>query len=111
MNNFETMRANIRAKFQYFDYYLFIPYIILCLIGVIMVYSASSVDLTYMGMATTAYMDKQLIYVVMGVLLLALMVHLNPRFWVNQKMILGRAWFAGVCEAFITGGQRGEWLD
>lgn len=116
MNNFETMRANIQAKFQYFDYYLFIPYIILCLIGVIMVYSASSVDLTYMGMATTAYMDKQLIYVVMGVLLLALMVHLNPRFWVNQKMInigywvvLGLLVFAKLLSRAVNGAN--GWIN
>ncbi|MDN7144500.1 FtsW/RodA/SpoVE family cell cycle protein [Liquorilactobacillus mali] len=55
-----------RDKMRYFDFYLFVPYIILCCIGAVMVYSASSINLSYAGAATNTYLMKQLLYVVMG---------------------------------------------
>lgn len=51
---------------RYFDFYLFVPYIVLCCIGAVMVYSASSINLSYAGASTNTYLMKQLIYVVMG---------------------------------------------
>lgn len=51
---------------RYFDFYLFVPYIILCCIGAVMVYSASSINLSYAGAATNTYLMKQLLYVVIG---------------------------------------------
>ncbi|WP_311407105.1 FtsW/RodA/SpoVE family cell cycle protein [Liquorilactobacillus uvarum] len=56
----------LRNKLHYFDFYLFIPYIILCGIGVVMVYSASSISLSYTSSATNTYMIKQLLYVFLG---------------------------------------------
>ncbi|WP_057744894.1 FtsW/RodA/SpoVE family cell cycle protein [Liquorilactobacillus capillatus] len=58
----------IRNKLHYFDFYLFIPYIVLCGIGVVMVYSASSISLSYVGSATNTYMIKQLLYVFLGLI-------------------------------------------
>lgn len=55
-----------RDKMRYFDFYLFVPYIVLCCIGAVMVYSASSINLSYAGASTNTYLMKQLIYVVMG---------------------------------------------
>ncbi|MDN2452467.1 FtsW/RodA/SpoVE family cell cycle protein [Lactobacillus sp. UCMA15818] len=55
-----------RDKMRYFDFYLFVPYIILCCIGAVMVYSASSINLSYAGAATNTYLMKQLLYVVIG---------------------------------------------
>ncbi|WP_375712465.1 FtsW/RodA/SpoVE family cell cycle protein [Liquorilactobacillus uvarum] len=60
------MMKKLRNKLHYFDFYLFIPYIILCGIGVVMVYSASSISLSYTSSATNTYMIKQLLYVFLG---------------------------------------------
>lgn len=56
----------LRNKLHYFDFYLFIPYVLLCAIGVVMVYSASSINLSYSGAATSTYLLKQLLYVFLG---------------------------------------------
>jgi cell division protein FtsW len=78
----------IKEKIQYFDNYLFIPYIILCVVGIIMVYSASSINLSYGGLKADSYLWKQLIFVIIGVSALLVVCHLNPRWWANSKFIL-----------------------
>ncbi|WP_057875815.1 FtsW/RodA/SpoVE family cell cycle protein [Liquorilactobacillus aquaticus] len=78
----------LRNKLHYFDFYLFIPYIILCGIGVVMVYSASSISLSYAGSATNTYMVKQLLYVFLGIFCFtsAYMYRFNK--FMSQKFII-----------------------
>ncbi|WP_174713950.1 FtsW/RodA/SpoVE family cell cycle protein [Ligilactobacillus salitolerans] len=82
------MMKRIKEKLKYFDYYLFIPYIILCLVGVVMVYSASSINLSYNGAQTDQYLWKQLIFAVLGVCGLLTVCHLSPRWWAKSWYIL-----------------------
>nr|WP_235807237.1 FtsW/RodA/SpoVE family cell cycle protein [Liquorilactobacillus cacaonum] len=75
-------------KMKYFDFYLFIPYIVLCCIGAVMVYSASSINLSYAGAATNTYLTKQLIYVVMGVGCVIFSMMVPTRKLANRNFII-----------------------
>ena len=78
----------IREKLKYFDWMLFIPYAILCVIGIVMVYSASSINLSYVGLNSASYMIKQAIYVVIGMILMFLLAHFKTKWWVNSKFLM-----------------------
>lgn len=57
-------------KLRYLDYYLLVPYLLLCAIGVVMVYSASAYWIkNQYGWAETTVLMRQLTYVLLGVLL------------------------------------------
>ncbi|WP_283587879.1 FtsW/RodA/SpoVE family cell cycle protein [Limosilactobacillus viscerum] len=51
----------------YCDYYLLVPYLILCLVGVVMVYSSSAGIEMQNGGSPTGYLVKQAIYAILGV--------------------------------------------
>lgn len=78
---------NLKEKVKYFDWMLFIPYMVLCVIGIIMVYSASSINLSYVGGSTTSYMVKQLIYVLIGIFLVFMMAHAKTKLWVSPTAL------------------------
>lgn len=59
--------SQIRKNFHYWDYYLMVPYLVLCMIGIVMVYSASSAIEMQNGGNPTSYLIKQTIYVIMGI--------------------------------------------
>ena len=62
--------ATIKQNFHFWDYYLMVPYLILCLIGIVMVYSSSAAIEMQNGGTPQAYLVKQSIYVVMGIMVL-----------------------------------------
>lgn len=68
-NKVAATAAKIKATFQYFDYRIFIVYLLLMTIGVIAVYSASSEILLIHGFKATVYGQKQLLYAFFGVLI------------------------------------------
>ncbi|KRL04642.1 FtsW/RodA/SpoVE family cell cycle protein [Liquorilactobacillus oeni] len=78
----------LRDKLHYFDFYLFIPYIILCAVGVVMVYSASSINLSYSGAATSTYLLKQLLYVILGLVCFTLAYSIQLSKLVNRSFIM-----------------------
>ncbi|KRN05284.1 cell division protein [Liquorilactobacillus sucicola DSM 21376 = JCM 15457] len=78
----------IRNKLRYFDFYLFIPYVILCGIGVVMVYSASSISLSYNGSATNTYMVKQLLYVLLGIICFTLAYMYRFQQFMSRKFVI-----------------------
>lgn len=51
---------------RYWDYYLLVPYLILCLVGVVMVYSSSAGIEMQNGGSPTSYLIKQAIYAILG---------------------------------------------
>ena len=59
--------SQIRKNFHYWDYYLMVPYLVLWMIGIVMVYSASSAIEMQNGGNPTSYLIKQTIYVIMGI--------------------------------------------
>ena len=48
------------------DYWILIPYLVLCLIGVVMVYSASAAIRMQTGGSPVNYLIKQIVFVLMG---------------------------------------------
>lgn len=68
-NKVAATAAKIKETFQYFDYRIFIVYLLLMTIGVIAVYSASSEILLINGFKATVYGQKQLHYAFFGVLI------------------------------------------
>ena len=75
----------LREKFKYFDYYLFVPYFLLCIIGIIMVYSASSITILYSAIQSPdSYMLKQLLFTIIGIIALLISSHLKQRIWANS---------------------------
>ncbi len=62
--------SQIKDNFHYWDYYLMVPYLILCMVGIVMVYSSSAAIEMQNGGSPTSYLIKQTIYVVMGIMAL-----------------------------------------
>ena len=71
----------MRKKVKYLDYSILIPYLILCLLGIIMVYSASSDILLVNGFKSTVYMSRQIIYFVAAFVLFGI-----PTFGMKLKI-------------------------
>ena len=84
--------SQIRKNFHYWDYYLMVPYLVLCMIGIVMVYSASSAIEMQNGGTPTSYLIKQTIYVIMGICCLLfganypLKHYRTPRFLRDQHL-------------------------
>ena len=81
------MKTKFLNKLKYFDYGLFIPFLILSLIGIVMVYSASSINLSYLTGKTMQYFIRQSVYVIMGISLTVLFAQTNPRWWRRPRML------------------------
>lgn len=81
------MKEKFLNKLRYFDYSLFIPFVILVFIGVVMVYSASSINLSYVTSNTMQYFLKQLVYGILGIILTITFAQLNPRWWRNNVFL------------------------
>lgn len=64
-------------KLKYLDYWLMIPYLILSVFGIVMVYSASADIGTQNGGSPLNYLLKQTLYVILGFLILGVMIMMN----------------------------------
>lgn len=80
--------AKIKETFQYFDYRIFIVYLLLMTIGVIAVYSASSEILQIHGFKATVYGQKQLLYAFFGVLICLVCYSINLDYLRRGKLLL-----------------------
>lgn len=80
--------AKIKETFQYFDYRIFIVYLLLMTIGVIAVYSASSEILLIHGFKATVYVQKQLLYAFFGVLICLACYSINLDYLRRGKLLL-----------------------
>ncbi|CAJ1228489.1 FtsW/RodA/SpoVE family cell cycle protein [Lactiplantibacillus xiangfangensis] len=80
-------------KLHYLDYGLFIPYLILCGIGIVMVYSSSSFVAAQNGITPTGYLFKQLMWVVAGLFVTFTCMNLKIEFF-KQTKLLGTLGFA-----------------
>ncbi|WP_029508391.1 FtsW/RodA/SpoVE family cell cycle protein [Paucilactobacillus suebicus] len=81
------MLRKISRKFRYLDYYIFVPYILLCLIGIVMVYSSSADIAIQNGGSPSAYLVKQIIYVVLGLCVVWFMTAVNLKLFQNGKVM------------------------
>lgn len=87
-NKLAATAAKIKATFQYFDYRIFIVYLLLMTIGVIAVYSASSEILLIHGFKATVYGQKQLLYAFFGVLICLACYSINLDYLRRGKLLL-----------------------
>ncbi|MBT9030976.1 cell division protein FtsW [Lactobacillus delbrueckii subsp. bulgaricus] len=78
----------MKETFQYFDYRIFIVYLLLMTIGVIAVYSASSEILLINGFKATTYGQKQLFYAFFGVLICLACYSINLDYLRRGKLLL-----------------------
>lgn len=78
----------MRRKLRYLDYWILIPYIILVVLGIIMVYSSSSSMLIAQDLAPTAYFKRQLIFAIAGFILLILVYWLRVQVFYFRPVIL-----------------------
>ena len=87
-NKVAATAAKKKATFQYFDYRIFIVYMLLMTIGVIAVYSASSEILLIHGFKATVYGQKQLLYAFFGVLICLACYSINLDYLRRGKLLL-----------------------
>ncbi|CAI2680917.1 ftsW Cell division protein FtsW [Apilactobacillus apinorum] len=80
----KILKSNIDAM----DYYIFIPYIMLSVIGIIMVYSASSNIATQIGGTPTGYLIRQSMFVVIS-LIIVLICLCGQNLFVRKGAFLG----------------------
>lgn len=108
--------SQIRKNFHYWDYYLMVPYLVLCMIGIVMVYSASSAIEMQNGGNPTSYLIKQTIYVIMGIGCLIfganypLRHYRTPRFLRDSTLVMvGMLLFVLVLSHAVNGAQ--GWIN
>ena len=88
MNNIKKFFQYISKNAKYIDYPLVITYLLLCLIGLVMVYSASMVAATKgsltggVPVTGTYFYTRQLMYVIMSIILVFFMA-----FVMNVKLL------------------------
>lgn len=82
------MIKKLQTQLKYFDYGLFIPFILLALIGVVMVYSASSINLSYLTGKTMQYFIRQLVYAILGTGLVLIFAHSKPKHWWSPGFLI-----------------------
>lgn len=106
----------LSKKFRFLDYYLVIPYLLLCLIGIVMVYSSSADIASQNGGSPTAYLIKQSLYVVMGLVVVWFMTAINikilqnPRFLILfAAILLGALLFVKLFGQAVNGAQ--GWIN
>ncbi|MFC6202390.1 FtsW/RodA/SpoVE family cell cycle protein [Lactiplantibacillus nangangensis] len=83
-------------KIRHMDYVLFIPYLILCGIGIVMVYSSSSYVAAGIGSSPTSYLFRQLVWVLGGLVITLFCMNLKIDYFKRTKLwgILGFAMLA-----------------
>ncbi|MFC6274630.1 FtsW/RodA/SpoVE family cell cycle protein [Levilactobacillus tangyuanensis] len=74
-------------KLKYLDYWLLVPYLILSIFGIVMVYSASADIGSQNGGSPFSYLVKQTIYVIMGLCILAFMTMMNINKLRNKNVL------------------------
>ncbi|MGX7418563.1 FtsW/RodA/SpoVE family cell cycle protein [Carnobacterium gallinarum] len=76
-------------KLKYIDYYIFIPYIILSVIGILMVYSASSfVAVELQGKSATRYLILQSAFVFVGFFITMFVLMFKYKMLKNKQLMM-----------------------
>ncbi|MEJ6400767.1 FtsW/RodA/SpoVE family cell cycle protein [Nicoliella lavandulae] len=77
----------LKEKIKDLDYYIVIPYAVLCVIGIIMVFSASSNISMQNGGTANSYLWKQISYVILGTFF-AIWLYICRNKWLRKGHIL-----------------------
>ena len=112
MNNLKNIFRYIGRASKFIDYPLLITYVILCLIGLVMVYSASMVAATKgtltggLEVAGTHFYNRQLMYVIMSfivVFFIAFMMNIKILKQVKVQMWIMSITFIVLCLTLVVG--------
>lgn len=76
-----------KARLKNLDYVIFIPYIVMSIIGVVMVYSASANISLQNGGSPLSYLIKQLFFVVLSVIIVGVMTAMNIKYLRKPKFL------------------------
>ncbi|WP_262314526.1 FtsW/RodA/SpoVE family cell cycle protein [Lacticaseibacillus parakribbianus] len=93
-------------KLHYLDYYILVPYLLLCATGLVMVYSASAYYIqTHYGQAQNAVMIKQLVFVLIGLVLVGLFYYLKLSVlrWPSFQWLANVALFGSLVYLIVHG--------
>lgn len=85
-------------KLHYMDYVIFIPYLILCGIGIVMVYSASSYVAAQNGTTPTGYLFKQVMWVVIGLVITIICMRLKITYYKRTQTLF---WVSAIIFAML----------
>jgi len=82
------MKKNSKlAKYRFLDWSLLIPYLILCIVGILMVYSSSTYQLLVNDLGTSSKAIKQLVSFLMSLAALFFVFHINLAVFRNKRVI------------------------
>lgn len=94
MNQSKSHRRPNGVRHHYWDSYLLVPYLILCIFGIVMVYSASAAVNMQTGGSPKSYLFKQMLFVIIGfcAMLTTAMVPLEkfrqPKFLATSTLVI-----------------------
>lgn len=106
----------IKQNFHSWDYYLMVPYLLLCIIGIIMVYSSSAGIEMQNGGTPQSYLIKQTIYVIIGVIIMVFFANYplahyrRRRFLEYSTVIMGALLLAVLIIGHAVNGAKG-WIN
>lgn len=87
--------ANERMqRLKYLDYWLAVPYLVLSLLGIVMVYSASADIGNQNGGSPTSYLIKQSLYVILGLIIVSFMLAMNLEKLRHPTLLRGLSYLA-----------------
>ncbi|MBO0437961.1 FtsW/RodA/SpoVE family cell cycle protein [Vagococcus fluvialis] len=105
-------------KFKLIDFKILIPYIILNITGIIMIFSASSYNLDQKGMSSISIASKQLFFFVVSIIMITIIYRTNLKIYQTSffnKMIIGASATILIATSVLglgeTIGGAQRWID
>lgn len=87
LKNRRMKLGHFRQNIHFWDYYLIIPYLILCAVGIVMVYSSSAAIEMQNGGTPQGYLIKQSFYVFLGIIVALFFSNLSLRNFRKTKFL------------------------
>ncbi|GEL13317.1 cell division protein FtsW [Lapidilactobacillus concavus] len=78
----------MKKKLQHLDYWILLPYLALVLIGIVMVYSASSAELLTLRSSPFTYVIRQIAFAVVGLFLLFFCYFMKIHLWYSRRFVI-----------------------
>lgn len=98
--------GSVWNNIRYVDYYLLVPYLALCLIGIVMVYSSSAAIEMQNGGTPLGYLMRQTIFVVLGVCVMTFMTNYPLRHYRTKKFLKYSTYIIGGLLIFVLAFSR-----
>lgn len=97
----KTTFKKIYRKMRSIDYWILLPYLVLCLIGVVMVYSASAAIKMQTGGSPVGYLIKQIIFVMIGWGMFGFMSSINLNMLRGRQFLKWSYWIIFAALFFV----------